>query len=477
MKEKNELEIVSKLKESEELINSILDSSHDGIMVLNAKAKIIYAGKSVKDITGLDPDRLIGKKLEYLIERGVIYKESVSLRALNTGRRRTALLNRGDKKILTTATPYFGFNGVLKYVICNVRNITELEALRHELEEIYIDEESDKGKIYYLRLNEKLRASGLTECIMESRQMTALIELLFSLKEFDISYLITGETGTGKGLIAKVIHRIGKRREMPFVEINCSAIPSHLLESELFGYKSGAFTGAGKTGKKGLFEIANGGIIFLDEIGSMPLETQAKILKFLDDKRVTPLGGSRSIKLDVQVVSATNADLSAGVQEGSFRKDLFFRLKEVALEIPPLSKRREDVEYMIDYFWDKYNKDYNKVLMLNALTRSLLLAYSYPGNVRELKNIMRNIIITTEGSTIEEAKLPKEILEGNKKIAQEPLTHLSPISNFRESINEYEKDIIERLYQEHESTYKAAKKLGVSQSTFYRKAKKYGIIR
>jgi len=476
MKEKDQQRLIKRLKEKEEVIHSILDSSHDGIIVLDKDANIIYAGRSLENVCGLVPHKIIGKNINNLIKKGVIIpNEAISMGALKVRKRVASLLKLPGRKILTTATPYFGLDGNIKYVVSNVRNITELEALKYKLEETCLATENDVNQIYQVRVLDRLRKLGVTECLIRSQVMMDIIELIFSLQEFDVNYLITGETGTGKGLVAKIIHKVGARREMPFIEINCSAIPVHLLESELFGYRAGAFTGADRAGKNGLFEIANKGIIFLDEIGNMPVETQAKILKFLDDGKITPLGSSKSFELDIQTISATNADLKKNISEGSFRKDLFFRLNEVSIEIPPLRKRLKDLQYMIDYFWDKYNKTYHKNLMLDETARAVLVGYRYPGNVRELKNILKSMVLTLEGPSVGIEDLPRMFLEGEEELDDVSISLKRP-ADLQVSISSYEKEIIEKSYQESGSTYKAAKTLGISQSTFYRKAKKYGII-
>ena len=478
MQEKRRPSVLQELNEKEELINSLLDSSYDGIFVLDEDANIVKVSRAMERITGLIPERLIGKNMQDLIRKGVMHKNSVSPQVFKTRKRMSTLLKFPDKVILSTANPCFGSNGEVKYVICNVRSITELDALRCELEQLDELERLRVSKFYKSKLLASLKKHGIEEFLFQSDSITKTIELILSLTEFDLKYLISGETGTGKGLTAKIIHSAGKRRNAPFVEVNCSAIPKDLLESELFGYREGAFSGASREGKVGLLEAADMGTVFLDEIGSMPLETQAKILKFLDDRQIKRLGSSESIHLDVQIISATNRDLIKEVEQGTFRRDLFFRLNEIAVEIPPLRERPDDVAFMLEYFWEKYTREFNRRIILHKSALDYLRHYHYPGNVRELKNIVKRLILKSRNTVVELIDLTAEIstIDAGPRAPSAAQPGPNEDRGLKDAVSHYERELIKDAYEQHGSTYSAARALKMNQSTFYRKAKKYGLL-
>jgi len=305
-----------------------------------------------------------------------------------------------------------------------------------------------------------------------------LHNLISKVAPTDSTVLLTGETGVGKGVFAEAIHRLSKRAAGPFVSINCSAIPESLLESELFGYKKGSYTGAAAD-RKGLMEEANKGSIFLDEIGDMSLSLQSKMLHVLENGEVRRIGDNESKKIDVRIITATNKDLWKEIGLGKFREDLFFRINVIRLHIPPLRERREDIPILIRYFLEKYNKEYNKdVIRISDEVLSVLLQYDYPGNVRELENIIKHGIIFSEKNIITKADLPsgmpepalleapKAELPGEKQILGEKF----------ETISAMEKRLIlETLQKTNNNHTSSAKKLGISRSTLWRKMKEYGI--
>ncbi|MBT8342583.1 MAG: sigma 54-interacting transcriptional regulator [Desulfatitalea sp.] len=470
-------ELLARLHEKDELISCILDLSHDGIVVTDSDGKILYAGKAMERIVGLIPNKIVGKTIEDLVRVGIIPDDAVPYRALSSKKQESTLLKSRNQKsfVLSTSTPYFDANGKLKYVITNVRNIAELEAMRTEVEakDTYASKLPELAEIYRSKVVSDLKQHGIKDLIVKDKKTVEIIELIISLVGFKLNYLITGETGTGKSLFAKIIHHLSDRKNESFVDLNCSAIPINLLESELFGYNEGSFTGASKRGQVGLLEIADKGTIFLDEIGTMPLELQSKILKFLDDKTFKRLGSSKPIELDVQVIAATNANLNEAIEAGTFRKDLFFRLNELTIEIPPLRERPADAAEMVDYFWDKYTQEFHKELTLSEGARTKLINYPFPGNVREIRNILKRLVLLTKGPSVDIKDLGKVT---NDHQADHFAADAADASEFKTVMGSFEKDIIKKAYETHGSTYAAAEALGMNQSTFFRRAKKYGII-
>ncbi len=459
--------------EDKEIIGALLDSSYDGIVIIDANQKVLYASKAMYRIAGLIPERLIGKTVGHLIKSNIIPKDSATEMVFKTKKNMSSLLElvpRG-KVILTTANPYFDSEGNLRYVIVNIRNIRELGSLECDLEQVHTD------KIFLSNLSQEIKASGLKEFVVKSEKMLGIVDLILSVADHDLNFLITGETGTGKGVLAKFVHSSGRRKSRPFVDINCSAIPAELLESELFGYTEGAFSGAKKTGQKGLLELANKGIVFFDEIGLMPLSLQAKILKFLDDKKIRKLGSSNSIDLDVQIVAATNRNLEKAKDEGTFRRDLFYRLNEVGFELPPLRDRREDLDELIEFFWAKYNREFKKKVLLDDQAIRSLQSYHYPGNIRELKNVIKRLIIKAKKTVVEASDVSEEILLAGSSYQDFEEEYSVDKLDLKEKVDLYERDMIQKAYLKYGSTYTAAKSVGMKQSTFYRRAKKYSIIK
>ncbi len=300
-----------------------------------------------------------------------------------------------------------------------------------------------------------------------SNQIQELLTLLEQVIPTKTNVLILGESGTGKGLIAELIHYNSPRKDKPFISINCSAIPETLLESELFGYKKGAFTGA-VSDKKGLITMADGGTLFLDEIGDMPMSLQAKLLKVIETGEIMPLGDTVKRLVDVRIIAATNADLEKKVKEGSFREDLYYRLSVIEVRIPPLRERREDIPVLVDYFIKTISEENKKDIKgIDDDAMAMLIGYDWPGNVRELKNVIERAVVLAKGEYITVAELPEKIKGGKIK---------GGTGSLKDALNEYERSLIINAYEQNKRDKEAtAKALGIDLVTLYRKLKKYGI--
>jgi DNA-binding NtrC family response regulator len=300
-----------------------------------------------------------------------------------------------------------------------------------------------------------------------SNQIQELLTLLEQVIPTKTNVLILGESGTGKGLIAELIHYNSPRKDKPFISINCSAIPDTLLESELFGYKKGAFTGA-VSDKKGLITMADGGTLFLDEIGDMPMSLQAKLLKVIETGEIMPLGDTVKRLVDVRIIAATNADLEKKVKEGSFREDLYYRLSVIEIRIPPLRERREDIPVLVDYFIKSISEENKKDIKgIDDDAMTMLIGYDWPGNVRELKNVIERAVVLAKGEYITVAELPEKIKGAKVK---------GITGNLKDALSEYERSLIINAYEQYKRDKEAtAKALGIDLVTLYRKLKKYGI--
>ncbi len=306
------------------------------------------------------------------------------------------------------------------------------------------------------------------DMVYVSESMNKIIETLEKVIPTKSNILILGESGTGKGLIAEMVHSNSPRRDNPFISINCSAIPEGLLESELFGYKKGAFTGA-VADKLGMIAIANNGTLFLDEIGDMPVSLQAKILKVIETGELQPLGDTKKKQVDVRIISATNVDIEQRIKEGRFREDLYWRLNVIEIKIPPLRERKDDVEVIAKHFIQRFNEEHKKNIKgFDNAAMASLIAYSWPGNVREVKNIVERAVVLAEGEYITVDNLPEKI-----KQKSEQSVETSPLKVY---LGDYEKSLLMKVYQNHnKNKEETAKALGIDLATLYRKFKKFGI--
>lgn len=310
-----------------------------------------------------------------------------------------------------------------------------------------------------------------TEIVAEDPKTIEIIQLSNRIAKVDTTILMLGETGVGKDEIAKYIHKVSNRNGRQFIKVNCGAVPISLIESEFFGYEKGAFTGASKEGKVGLFELASGGTIFLDEVGEIPMDMQVKLLRVLQEKEIVRVGGTKPLKIDVRVLAATNRDLEKMITEGKFREDLYYRLNVVPLFIPALRERKQDILPLIIFFLKQLNKKYdlNKVLLPEAL--NCLYEYNWPGNVRELKNIVERVVIMSEHDKITKSDLPINIIDTS--CIDVILNSFDEGITLKETLDDIEEKLIKRAFDKYGNVRAAAKSLGIDPSTFVRKRQKY----
>lgn len=443
-----------------ELIN-ILDSVSDGIVVTDAIGNYIYINSAYVLLTGIDKEYLIGKSVDDAYKNGVI-SNSVILEVIATKQRISLIQSYPltGKKALITGSPVFDCNQSLIRIVAMMKDVTEVLSLQQR-----IDESEKESKKYLNELVHLRKTSRPKDIVYRSKKMDEVITLANTVAKFDSNTLITGESGVGKEKIARLIHSLSARAEKPFVPINCGAIPANLIESELFGYEGGAFTGAKKTGKMGLFEIADEGTIFLDEISDLPLEQQVKLLRVLQDKKISRVGSTILKKVDFRVIAATNKDLIKMVNEGRFRDDLFYRLNVVPIFVPPLRERPEDIPPLIVYFIDKFNKKYNVTSKMPFRIMSYFLNKSWDGNIRELENMIERYVIMSSEEGIDLASY---------FILSDDTYNLTDVT-LKSSVEALEKKLITEAYHQFENTRITAEKLGVNQSTIVRKIRKYNI--
>lgn len=463
---------VGHLRELTREYDAMFDSSYDGIFITDAEGRVIKANRAFERLSGYRLDRFMGTKLTRLIEQGYI-DHSATLEALETGRIATKThRTRAGQVLVETSTPILGSDGLAIRAITNLRDITELNSLKEQL-----DRSEALSQRYYHELRH-VRKDDLIKrgIIFKSDEMRKVIDLASRIAPFDTTVIIEGQSGVGKELVARAIHGLSRRSKGPFIDVNCGAIPESLIESELFGYEKGSFTGARVEGKMGMFELADMGTVFLDEIGDLPLSCQPKLLKVLQDGTISKIGSKAAIKVDVRVIVATNKDLESMVRKGEFREDLYYRLKVVPIVIPPLRQRREDIPPLIYHFFGLYNRNYNLDKTLSPEVVEILCRYDWPGNVRQLENLIERLMVSTRKRKITAELLPEEIISVSGDYALPTSAAFPQNFSMGEAVRSFEKALLKKALRQKKTTYGAAEILKVNQSTVYRKAKKYDLI-
>ncbi|SMC98209.1 PAS domain S-box-containing protein [Desulfocicer vacuolatum DSM 3385] len=461
------------IKEMHLQFQSLLDHSYYGIYIIDGNGIVLRVNDVAAGLIGMTKEEMVGMPIGELAEKGIV-DQALSPAILKSKKPLTRPLYvvKSNKYIMASGMPIFDKKGDIRFVVVIEHDMTIVKELRDQLKHARQVADTIKNELSDRNLLE-LKSH---EVIADSPAMNQLLTVLLKLAKMDASnILITGESGTGKGFLSKFVHQNGSRKDKPFISINCAALPDMLLEAELFGYEKGAFTGASNTGKAGLFELANNGTIFLDEIGDMPFPIQAKLLKCLDDGEIRRLGGTKSIKVDCIVIAATNHNLEKQVQQKKFRQDLYFRLNIFPVHIPPLRERREDILKICDFYLKRYNKAYNQKKRFSEKCIEQLQGYHFPGNVRELKNIIKNAVVIKENNVLDTVLPPGK----NKAVPISPPceeTAAPPASKgLNEEILAFEREKLTQALNHCTSTRILADYLGVSQSTVVRKLKRHGL--
>ncbi|OAH53210.1 MULTISPECIES: sigma 54-interacting transcriptional regulator [Bacillaceae] len=442
-------------KQKAQAFKSMLLSIYDEVMITDPNGIIIERAGEVKGLWEAYQDKIIGKNL-FELETTTFFGEPSIQTLLNQHKTSIIQTSWHGKKILVTSYQLNSSN-TGNLIMWGIKNITENNSL--DMED---SEGKDTGPIKSKNLS--------TPLVVHSQKMLDVLHMAEMVSDVPSTVLLLGESGVGKEMIAKAIHEMGHRRAQPFIAINCGAIPENLLESELFGYEGGAFSGARKTGASGKFELANHGILFLDEVAELPLNLQVKLLRALQEREITPLGGSKPIKLNIQVIAATNKSLEKMVESGEFREDLYYRLNVVPIEIPPLRERVEDIPYLIYHFVQKYNQLYNRNVQILPDAIEILSIYNWTGNVRHLENVIERIVVTSRHPAVDAIAVQKSLPRKTETIKEPPVfKHIMPL---QEAIDLVEEQLINMAMEQYKSVKLAAKVLEVSQPTMSRKYKK-----
>lgn len=448
------------------LIN-VLDSIYDGIVIVDTNSTIVYANPSYSRILQIPVEKVLGKKVSD------IEPDTKSLNVLKTLRPVLAeceILKSINKHIIINATPILNGNKLLG-AIAVFRDITEVAKLNKQLSRL---------KSYTEKLEEKLTGKeqlppsfknlvGIDPCLIK------ILTLAANVATTEANIIIEGESGVGKGVLARAIHQASYRAKGPFVAVNCAAIPEHLFESELFGYVRGAFTGALSAGKPGKFELANGGTLFLDEVSELPLAMQPKLLRSIQDGEIDPIGATRPHQVNIRIIAATNQNLLSLTQNGAFRRDLYYRLAVIPIHIPPLRERKNDIILLAE----KFLVDYSPECHLSDESASLLKEYTWPGNVRELENVIKYACIVSRDRVIKPCDFPDYINKhGSSQIPVKlgnPREANNQKSDKKVSIKVTKETILWALKKCHNNRSKAMRMLGISRGTFYKRLREYDI--
>ncbi len=471
----NQKETYQALQEKLRELEVVFEASHDEIFVADAKGVTIRVNPACERHYGLQGIELVGRNV-YDLEREGLFYPSATVAVLENKRPVTLVQSTSTgRRLIVTANPVFDEEGNLSRVVSTSLDITEIISLKRQVEEMEKAIQEYNEQLEHFR---SITYNNQGPLIAKSKAMINALELLERVANVDTIVLFLGESGAGKSEIAHWLHNLSNRKDGPFIEVNCSAIPHQLFESELFGYERGSFSGALSTGKMGLIESAQNGTLFLDEIGELPLELQTKLLQVIQKKSVMRIGGRSAKKVDVRFLAATNKDLESMVKEGTFRLDLYYRLNVIPVKIPPLRERPEDLIEMIFVFLDRTNKKYHMQKMFSSRALDQLLSYHWPGNIRELENVIERLAITANDSIIHEEDVagvldtrsaPGQERSGSAKDAYLDIFLKNPNLGLKEMVEIFEEDIIKHLMREHGSTRKVAKRLKTSQSTISRK--------
>lgn len=443
--------------------DEIIDAVSDDLLISDGQGTVLRVSPSFEEVYGISNEEALGRTVFELEEEGY-FRPSIIAKVL---RQRTKLTlaqktNTG-RDIVVTATPVYDESGGIRFVVSFSRDITEMVTLQKRYSKLEHKIKQYEGEISKLR-----RESSAGELVSHSASMEKIMSIVSQVAEYDINVLLLGDSGVGKTSLARKIHQMSPRAEKAFININCAAIPENLLEAELFGYEKGSFTGADSKGKIGLMEMAHNGTLFLDEISEMPLKLQAKILKAIQDKVITRIGGVKEIKVDFRLIAASNRDLDESVSQGLFRKDLYYRLNVMKIQIPPLAQRKDDIIPLINHFLDQFNEQYGGNKSISPKAMEVLCAYDWPGNIREVSNVIERVYITSSNGVILDTELPEEIAK----------PEVSPLpggfeGGLNEAIEQLERKLVTEAFEKYKTTTGVAKCLNISQPTASRKVMKY----
>jgi PAS domain S-box-containing protein len=453
-----EMDVVSSIFEE---LNVCLESSHDGIMVSDGMGNVIRLNAALEKLIGVKRRDILGRNVADLVQEGV-YESSAILQVIETGKTATVVIDHNGRQLLITGSPVYNANSAMTAVVANIRDMSELNDLRQKLEQQQMIAEKYSKELAHIARQQ----SAQTSFVACSREMKTILATIHSISEVDSTVLISGESGTGKEMVVNEIYASSMRSCRPIIKVNCGAIPPALFESELFGYEDGAFTGARRKGKPGFFELAHMGTLFLDEVGELPLEMQVKLLRVLQEGEIIRIGGSKPISVDVRIIAATNRDLWEMTEEGTFRQDLYYRLNVINIEVPPLRQRRDDIIPLVMHMLERFNQKYGKHKEIPIELGKVLRELPWRGNVRELENLIENLVVLCPEDVLTPEHLPVRYQRGQNPASQVEIRGILPM---KDMVRRAERQLIANAQAQYSSMQEVAKALGVDVSTISRK--------
>ncbi|AGL01383.1 sigma-54 interaction domain-containing protein [Desulfoscipio gibsoniae] len=463
----NELNYLrQRLAELEEMNRDYLgmiENSYDAMSIADCDGRLLLINPAFERIMGITKSETLSRTIQDLTNDGIT-DASAALKAFETGKQESVIINtRAGRQVLSTGVPFYDQTGKIVRVYCNIRDVTELNHLRQKFEQ------SQKLASRYLFELLEFKRGKTFKFVAHSNKIKQMLETVHRIAVVDSTVLILGESGVGKDLVARIIHEASSRNDSgSFLKINCAAIPAELLESELFGYEGGAFTGAKKDGKAGYFEIADKGTLFLDEIGELPQKLQVKLLAVIQDQKITRIGGVKEKDVDVRIIAATNRDLEEMVKQGNFREDLFYRLNVIPITIPPLRERKEDIPFLIVHYTELFNKKYNRAVKFSKEAIEMLCKYNWPGNVRELANLVERVIVIGQESILNPEHIPGKYHTAAQNMAET----VSDFKSLSDAVEKYELKLVKNTLELCKTREEAASKLGISLSGLSRRIRR-----
>ena len=451
-----------------EVLDAMIEGAREGLCVLSPGQIMLRSNQAAAQLLGFDPDRAVGRPAHELgVELN--FSWSIAGEVAAGGVAVSAVQNlRSGSKLLVSAVPRPSAEGQLAFIVVTIREITDMSQVMSRLRDAVQQAEQVRPTLALTRS----RQPQLDDVVAQSSALAAVRERALQYAAVDSTVLLLAETGAGKGLFARLIHQASDRSDGPFLEVNCGAIPEGLMEAELFGYAKGAFTGADAKGKIGLVELAHKGTLLLNEIGDLPQGLQVKLLRFLEDGEVWGVGAVKAKRPDVRIIAATNRDLRGMIAAGAFRGDLFYRLDVLRLEIPPLREHPEDIPRLIELALSRLEGKLKRRRGITSAALHALTGYPFPGNVRELINLVERLMVTSTSETIDVADLPQAL----RRLAGETSgSGPERLPTLRNALQKVEGQLLREALTRYKTQALAARYLGITQSTVARKAKQYGL--
>jgi PAS domain S-box-containing protein len=459
---------VRHLEEKNRDLMGMMENSYDAMCIVDGTGKILLLNPAFEKVMGFKNSEMIGRRIPDIVDEGLT-DTAATVKVLETGQEESVIINTiAGKQVLSTGRPVYDRDGKIFRIYCNLRDVTDLNHLREQyhqsqrLASKYLKELNELKKIHVVQ----------SRFVTRNTKVMQIVGFVYQMAEVDSTVLILGESGVGKDLIARTLHEASPRNETgEFVKVNCGAIPKDLLESEIFGYEPGAFTGAKKEGKIGYFELAHKGTLFLDEIGDLPKGLQVKLLGAIQDHKITRVGSTKEKEVDVRIVAATNRNLEKMMVMGEFREDLYYRLSVIPITIPPLKYRKDDIPFLLIHYLEYFNEKYSKNLSLQKSTIETLSDYSWPGNVRELANLIERLVLSVQKRPIGPNDLPNKYRAVHTGYPSQSMPK-KEFTTLKEAVEEFECELVRSTLKRASSLEEASIRLGISLSTLVRKKRK-----